>query len=192
MDRRRIRLLIAGLSAGLCATSAAITASSAATPDANAACGPAAMNASDAEAAMLALRAHNAERASLNLPPLAWNCRLAQEAAKWAEALSQQGKLQHASAEIRKGSGENLWMGTAGHWSVDRMVGMFIDERQHYRHGPFPDVSRTGNWSDVGHYSQIIWRDTRELGCALVQGREQEVLVCRYFPAGNVMGRTAY
>ena len=189
--------VIATFTAGLCATTAGIAASSAAKHAHRSQCEAPSRLAQpepSASAAMQArvLRTHNAERARLRLPPFAWSCRLQNEAKAWALALSRRGALQHASAEHRRGSGENLWMGTSGHWSIEDMVAMFLDERRHYRHGRFPDVSHTGNWTDVGHYSQIIWRETREVGCAIAQGEEQEVLVCRYFPAGNIRGRKAY
>ena len=138
------------------------------------------------------LDAHNGERARLRLPPLRWNRTLEREAADWGHVLSRKGRLEHANRRIRNGTGENLWMGTAGRWDVDTMVRGFIDERRHYRHGNFPNISRTGNWSDVAPYTQIIWRDTREVGCAIVTQRGWDVLVCRYWPAGNVWGRKAY
>lgn len=141
---------------------------------------------------MRILGAHNAERARLKLPGLDWNPHLEREAQEWAEHLARRGRLEHADYHTRGGTGENLWMGTSGGWDVEGMVGMFIDERQNYRHARFPDVSRTGNWADVGHYTQIVWRDTREVGCALASSRGNDVLVCRYYPAGNVMGRSAY
>jgi len=138
------------------------------------------------------LAAHNAERASLSLPPLRWNCHLEQDASEWAQALLRQGALAHADAGTRKGIGENLWMGTSGRWPLEQMIGRFIEEKQQYRHGRFPDVSVTGNGADVGHYSQIVWRDTREVGCALARDSARDVLVCRYYPAGNVQGRVPF
>ena len=138
------------------------------------------------------LKAHNAERARLKLPGLSWNQHLEREAREWAEHLSRRGTIYHADDRTRNGTGENLWMGTSGGWEVEGMVGMFLDERRHYRHARFPDVSRTGNWADVGHYTQIVWRDTREVGCAVASARGNDVLVCRYYPAGNVMGRKAF
>lgn len=144
------------------------------------------------QTAALMLAAHNAERAGLGLPPLEWSCDLEQQAAGWAEALLVRGKAEHASKEVRDGSGENLWMGTAGRFPVEHMVGRFIEEKRHYRHGLFPDISHTGNWADTAHYSQVVWRDTREVGCAVAQGASSDVLVCRYFPAGNIRGRAAY
>lgn len=138
------------------------------------------------------LDTHNVERERLRLPRLKWNPHLEREASEWARSLGRRGVLEHADGSSRNGTGENLWMGTAGAWNVETMVGMFLDERKHYRHGAFPDVSRTGNWADVGHYTQIVWRDTREVGCAMVTERGNDVLVCRYWPAGNVWGARAF
>ena len=135
---------------------------------------------------------HNAERARLDLPPLVWNASLASDAGDYAKVLLARGTLQHASAQNRKGDGENLWMGTAGAWNADAMIAMFLEERRYFRAATFPDVSLTGNWSDVGHYSQIVWRDTREVGCALDTGNGKDVLVCRYNPAGNVPGESPF
>lgn len=135
---------------------------------------------------------HNAERARLGLAPLVWNAGLARDADVYAKLLLQRGVLAHASSSDRRGNGENLWMGTAGAWNSDAMVGMFLDERRYFRAAAFPDVSLTGNWTDVGHYSQIVWRDTKEVGCALDSGGGMDVLVCRYFPAGNVFGKMPF
>ncbi|MBX7502712.1 SCP-like extracellular [Qipengyuania sp. YG27] len=147
---------------------------------------------SDLHLAARILRAHNDERQRLSLKPLKWNVHLEREAREWAQHLSSKGMLQHADQRGRNQTGENLWMGTAGHWPVENMVGMFIDEKKHYRHARFPDISKTGNWADVGHYSQIVWRDTQEVGCAVATARGNDVLVCRYWPAGNVWGQKAY
>jgi hypothetical protein len=135
---------------------------------------------------------HNAERTRLGLPPLVWNPALARDAGDYAKVLLDQRRLQHASAEDRKGSGENLWMGTAGAWNSDAMVEMFLEERRYFRAATFPDVSLTGNWSDVGHYTQIVWRETKEVGCAIDTGKGMDVLVCRYHPAGNVVGKNPF
>ena len=138
------------------------------------------------------LAVHNAERWRLGLPPLTWNPNLARDAESWAQQLLVRGELQHASAADRRHNGENLWMGTSGDWDVEDMVDMFLDERRYFRAATFPDVSLTGRWNDVGHYSQIVWEDTKEVGCAIDSGRGMDVLVCRYFPAGNVIGQTPY
>lgn len=194
MDGSKIIMLLGGATGLLCATAIAMAASVSAKDRSFPQGEPRTrghIEAGDGLAWRM-LAVHNAERERLRLPRLKWNRNLEREAAQWAQVLSRKGMLQHASQDARNSTGENLWMGSAGHWNVETMVGMFIDEKKHYRHGSFPDISRTGNWADVGHYTQIVWRDTQEVGCALVTARGNDVLVCRYWPAGNVWGQKAY
>ena len=134
------------------------------------------------------LATHNSERIELGLQPLAWSDSLAREAADWAMVLAREGGLRHASQYQRQSHGENLWMGSAGVYSVEIMVGAFLDERRHFRPGRFPDISRTGNWTDAGHYSQVIWPRTRHVGCAMVTADGMDFFVCRYDPGGNWIG----
>ena len=68
------------------------------------------------------------------------------------------------------------------------MIGSWTDERRDFRRGRFPDTSRTGRWSDVGHYTAIVWPTTSRVGCAIGRSAQWDVLVCRYSPAGNVEG----
>jgi len=135
---------------------------------------------------------HNRERDRAGVPRLAWSDRLARDAQGWAQRLAYEGWLRHASHRENGGAGENLWMGSAGYYAPAEMVAAFTGERRHYRHGTFPDVSRTGNWQDVGHYTQVIWRGTREVGCAVARGARDDFLVCRYWPAGNWMGQRPF
>lgn len=134
------------------------------------------------------LAAHNAARADVGAPPLAWNDRLARDAEDWAIDLADRRAFQHDPDLVRKGQGENLWRGTRARYSPAQMIGYFVAERRDFRPGTFPNVSTTGRWSDVGHYTQIIWPETQQVGCAVASNRRDEVLVCRYWPAGNVMG----
>jgi hypothetical protein len=135
------------------------------------------------------LSVHNAERTRMAVPPLEWSTALSRDAAVWAAMLAKSGQFDHDPQRgVAAPQGENLWMGTKGSFSPEEMVQSWIDEKTSYRRGVFPNVSRTGNWSDVGHYTQIIWRDTKQVGCAQASGAEGDYLVCRYFPSGNWMG----
>ena len=135
------------------------------------------------------LTAHNIARVDAGASLLVWSDRLARDAQHWADTLAARNLYQHAAPEQRKGQGENLWRGTRERWSPWEMVGFFVEEKRHFRAGDFPNVSQTGQWSDVGHYTQIIWPETREVGCAIARTHVDEVLVCRYWPAGNVWGQ---
>jgi len=134
---------------------------------------------------------HNVERRRLGKSPLAWSNKLASEAKEWADHLAAIERLEHASNDERHGAGENLWMGSTGAYSAGQMMGAFISERKLYHAGIFPDVSTTGSWRDVGHYTQVIWGETTEVGCAVAKGHSNDVLVCRYWPAGNTYGKGA-
>jgi len=134
------------------------------------------------------LDAHNEARGHVDAEPLKWSGKLAREAQDWAGRLAREGQMRHADHASRNGAGENLWMGSAGYYGADEMVASFVEEKRHYRPGTFPSISRTGNWRDVGHYTQIIWRGTREVGCAVAKGGRNDFLVCRYWPAGNTYG----
>lgn len=138
------------------------------------------------------LEAHNRERHNWKVPPLRWDDRLSADAAEFAGRLSNMGYLRHSHpGERPQAQGENLWMGTKGAYSFHHMMKGFLDERRHYVARALPDISTTGRWQDVGHYSQIIWRTTTAVGCAISSNRDFDFLVCRYNPAGNVFGQRA-
>ena len=99
-----------------------------------------------------------------------------------------------ASRQFRHcGSGENLWMGTAGRFSPTQMAELWAAERRDFRPGTFPKVSRSGNWQAVGHYTQMVWRTTTTLGCAAATGADGLTrLVCHYAPPGNIIGQPVF
>lgn len=144
----------------------------------------------ESSVALQIVSAHNAARAEVGVEPIGWNPELAADAAEWAQHLASTGQFEHDPQERDDPEGENLWMGTRGHYPVQRMVQAWEDEKKVFRPGRFPDNSRTGSWSDVGHYTQMVWKDTREVGCAIARNASDEVLVCRYTQAGNVMGES--
>ena len=138
------------------------------------------------------LAAHNAARAEVGVAPLVWKPELAAEAQKWADQLARTRGFSHSDGSKRSGNGENLWMGTKGAYTPDEMVGSWVNEKRFFRAGRFPDNSSTGDWAAVAHYTQIIWRETREIGCAIAGNDDQEVLVCHYAEPGNIEGEQPY
>jgi hypothetical protein len=135
------------------------------------------------------LASHNIERSRMGVPSLQWDPALASAAASYGPSLALMGRLQHSPRESRPGQRENLWMGTRGFYSPEQMVWSWVSERSMFRPGVFPDVSTTGNWSDVSHYTQLIWRTTTHVGCAVHGAGQWEFLICRYSPPGNIDGR---
>ena len=133
-------------------------------------------------------RPQNTERSMVGLPAMAWDAALAAAAADYAAELARTGKWGHSRPDQREGQGENLWMGTHAAFTLEEMVDGWLSERRMFRRGTFPNVSRSGSWHDVGHYTQIIWADTMRVGCAIRSSRSYDYLVCRYSAPGNVMG----
>ena len=136
------------------------------------------------------LDVHNRERERIGQPTLVWDARLAQHAKAWADRLAAGGSFAHSPSALRQNEGENLWRGTAGAYTLEEMVGHFMSERQDFRPGVFPAVARSGNWHEIGHYTQIIWPTTRAIGCAVATRQGTDYLVCRFYPAGNVLGQS--
>lgn len=138
------------------------------------------------------LAGQNRERAALGISPLNWNPGLAAAAQTWADHLAATGRFEHAPEDQAKPQGENLWAGTRGAYSPEAMVDAWVREKRLFKPGHFPDNSRTGRFEDVGHYTQLVWRATRDVGCAHASSKGEDILVCRYAEAGNYIGETPY
>ena len=138
------------------------------------------------------LSVHNALRSQVGVPPLSWDPALGQQASTYAMQLALTNSFHHSNRNARQDTGENLWMGTRGAYTYEAMVGAWSSERRNFVPGVFPAVSRSGNWQDVGHYTQMVWRATTRLGCALASNATTDFLVCRYASAGNIAGRPVF
>ena len=125
----------------------------------------------------------------MRMPPLAWDPALAAGAAVYAQQMAATGLFAHSDRSKRRGVGENLWMGTRGAFSFEAMVGGWAAEKRYFVPGIFPNNSRSGDWADVGHYTQMIWPATQRVGCAIAASARTDYLVCRYATAGNIDGR---
>mgnify|MGYP002133458850 CR=1 FL=1 len=98
----------------------------------------------------------------------------------------------HAPENPVAPEGENLWAGTRGYYSPEAMTAAWVREKRYFKAGVFPDNSTTGRVEDVGHYTQLAWRDTGEVGCAMATSPREDILVCRYSDAGNYRGERPF
>lgn len=138
------------------------------------------------------LAAHNRERASLNVAPLQWSPALARSAQVWADHLAATGSFKHAPELPSNPQGENLWAGTKSSYAIEARVEAWVREKRYFKRGTFPQNSTTGNVKDVGHYTQLVWGNTRDVGCAEATGEREDILVCRYSSAGNYVGEAVF
>lgn len=136
------------------------------------------------------LAAHNRERTAMGVPPLAWDPKLAADAKRWADHLARTNSFEHSPSDPSDmdAPGENLWAGTVGQYAPEEMVQLWIDEKADFKPGVFPYISKSENLEAVGHYTQLIWKQTGRVGCGRAEGGREDILVCRYSLAGNVIG----
>ncbi|KAH8802826.1 CAP domain-containing protein [Xylogone sp. PMI_703] len=120
-------------------------------------------------------------------PHLQWDNQLAHDAQEWANHLAATEQFQHAGA---KGEGENLFMQMGGGpQPLKKGVQSWNEEKKNY-HG---EKIGQGNFSGYGHYTQIIWPATTHVGMATAFSKSgHQVIVARYKPQGNFVGKTAY
>jgi pathogenesis-related protein 1 len=141
------------------------------------------------------LAAHNRWRSEVGVPDLVWSESLAQAAQSWANHLSSSGCC--AMSHSGSGYGENIYKVSAVVWSNGRreiqsrsaqqIVDGWATEAKDY------DYENNTCNGICGHYTQIIWRDSTELGCAVaICPDKAQMWVCNYAPVGNIEGQRPY
>jgi hypothetical protein len=145
--------------------------------------------------------AHNRFRAmtvtDTPLPALVWDSELAAVAQAYSEQLANNGcGLTHSG----NGYGENLyWQRGLSITSVD-VVSSWHEEIECYTYGAFMrgDACNAScvaamRSSGCGHYTQVVWRNTRRLGCGMATcSSGAEIWTCNYDPPGNYLGQEPY
>jgi uncharacterized protein YkwD len=127
------------------------------------------------------LERHNEYRAKHNVPPLTWNEEIARFARQWAERLAREDRMYHRSGSSY---GENIYWQSGGTFNGNRPVDSWYSEIRYYR------FSNHGFSYKTGHFTQVVWKGTEELGCGKAQSSSGGVyVVCNYSPPGNYKGR---
>ena len=129
------------------------------------------------------LAAHNDVRVRLKVPPLQWSSRLAAYAQEWGNTLLARGKFYHRPDSPY---GENLFMIKNGRVEPAEVVSEWASESSSYNY-------RSNKCHGTcGHYTQLVWRGTQRVGCAVARGGRNEIWICNYDPPGNIVGQKPY
>ncbi len=140
---------------------------------------------------------HNQVRAMVDtpnaLPFLTWSDSLAATAAAWAAQCVDQdapiGLIDHNDGRSTGHPyyvGENIY-GSGGGASAQEAVNLWASEGANYN---YATNSCSGQFG-CGHYTQVVWRTTLEVGCAVANCANLQfgnAIICDYGPGGNSGG----
>jgi uncharacterized protein YkwD len=108
---------------------------------------------------------------------MVYNQKISEYAQEWADKLGAENRMYHRGA---KQYGENIWYGS-GQATADKAFWGWYAEIG----GSKCKEGENGLINKCGHFTQIVWKGSTELGCGIAMG---SVVVCNYFPPGNVIG----
>ncbi len=153
------------------------------------------------------VKAHNEARKAIGVEPLEWSDDVADYAQQWL--VQQQARLvegatkgQAVLPEHRPGKGEwaqkygenvAAWWGAGISTAPDQAVALWLKEKA--------DFDKQTPNAVIGHYTQIVWKDTRRLGAGRLVidvrdargvSRQYVAIVCNYDPPGNFPGQRPY
>jgi len=131
------------------------------------------------------LHDHNIARCMHGASPLTWSDSLASHAQSWADTIK--GDMRHGGMAFDgKHVGQNIAMGADS-------AAMEHEDRKSVKSWMSEESSYRGTYSsESGHYSQVVWKGSRQVGCGMWSGMSNgwhtQMVVCDYYPAGNLMG----
>lgn len=133
------------------------------------------------------LERHNFWRAEDGVnEKLEWSEEMAELAADWAKKLKRKG----CGFEHRPDNnfGENLFKGTTGYFDAAYVVDAWASEKEFYNYEK--NDCKPGEM--CGHYTQIVWKSTKKVGCAKIVCDGMDIWVCNYDPPGNWVGEKPF
>lgn len=136
---------------------------------------------------------HNKVRAEVGVGKLTWSGSLSNYAQSWANQLADKKcKMKHSECTDESGRvlGENIFWGSSSEFygTIDASKSWY--EEKAYYNGERIGESRG---KPVGHYTQMVWRETREVGAGVAYCPSGAIIVvASYYPAGNMVGAVPY
>ena len=132
-----------------------------------------------------ALNIHNKYRSKHHSPPLTLNKDLCFIAKNYADKLIQSNKKQiDYSFGKYKGNdmGENIFLYIGKEPSAEIAVDEWYNESKNY---DFKKDYQKG----TEHFTQVIWKDTKEVGFGISNQGNKCFIVANYYPPGNFLGK---
>jgi len=128
---------------------------------------------------------HNFYRAKHQVPNLQRLAQLETIAQSYSEKLVSLGYLVHSSNTLNgEYIGENLYFGYNAGYVGTKPVESWYEEIHSY------DFANPGFKSGTGHFTQVVWKNSKQIGCGVACGSNDYCYVtCNYYPGGNYLGQ---
>ncbi|MCF8231911.1 MAG: hypothetical protein K9J27_06940 [Bacteroidales bacterium] len=139
---------------------------------------------------------HNQFRTGVGVDSLQWSNELAEYAREWAGVLAKEYgcNIRHRPrhGKYTQQYGENIYIMWGGEPEVKDVLQSWGEEKVYYNGEPIGNIKSDHT---TGHYTQIVWNETKRVGCARVKcnkNRGTYIWVCNYDPPGNWVGEKPY
>lgn len=141
-----------------------------------------------------ALAFHNQARTEVGVAPLIWSVELSRYAQEWANYLANNYncEMYHRGelGQKTKNYGENLYQANSNYGKVFTALDAsksWYSEIKDFKNSGYNSAHATG------HYTQMIWHNTTELGMGVAKCTAGKyIIVANYTPPGNYIGQKAY
>ena len=139
----------------------------------------------DIEAKRKALSLHNRYRNKHKVKNLKISEELCEKAKKKISKLMKKNDDEFIDDEDEEEElGENLYISYKGLVDVERILKDWYDEKNKY------DFNKNKYQKGTGHFTQMIWKDTKEIGFGWDTSENNKFyFLAYYYPAGNEIGK---
>ena len=133
---------------------------------------------------------HNILRAKHNSPSLTRLDDLAELAKVTLDGCIAAGTLVHSGTSYNgQWMGQNLHLSSYPPTADSVLNGWYTKEEKNYDY----DTGKSANGGVVGHFTQVVWKSSKQIGCAVKTGAwgnyaNSYYVCCNYFPGGNWVG----
>ena len=148
---------------------------------------------------------HNAFRSEYQQVPLTWSPVLAQHAQQWVDNLAENKHCEMIHRPYRSDSSDQESYGENLFWASPEILAdgqhkrqainatevfnAWAEEELFYNY----DNNSCLPGKECGHYTQVIWHESRQIGCAVAFCPDQsQIWACNYYPRGNYIGERPY
>ena len=143
------------------------------------------------------LAEHNRIRADVGVGPMTWDPQLAAIAAAWiAQCRDQDAPIGLIDHNPNRSQGYPTYVGENVYGSSGTATGVAATRSWEGEKANYDAATNTCAAGRVcGHYTQIVWRNSTKLGCAIGDCpglTYRSSVVCNYGPGGNISGQRPY